>query len=547
MSLVDNRDTAPLSPSTSLRRSVGPVALLWASVGSIIGSGWLYGAKNAVVVAGPAALIAWGIGTVAIALLALVHAEIGSMFPVAGGVARYPHYAFGGLAGISFGWFTWLASATTAPIEVEAMIGYAGHWKWAQGFLRSDETLTASGLVVAVILMAVFVAVNFFGIRLLAHTNSTATWWKVAIPLLTIFVLAASHFDVGNFTSHGFAPYGAKGVLEAISTSGIIFALLGFEQAIQLAGESSNPHRDIPRATIGSVAIGATIYLLLQVAFIGALPGSTFAGGWAHLNFPGISGPLAGLATLLGLGWLAWVLYFDAIVSPGGTGLIYTTASSRISYGLSRNGYAPKLFEKTDSRGVPWFGLVITFVTGVVCFLPFPSWQQLVSFITSASILMYAGTPLAYGVLRDRLPDHVRPYRLRSGGILAPASFVVANLIIYWSGWDTLWRLGLAILLGYLLMGGYVAYTHLTGQPDASRLDWKAGQWLPAYLIGMGLISWQGGFGDTARNNIPLGWDILAVAVLSLVIYHWARKTGLPAEDIERNIQDVAVTDEGAA
>ncbi|MDR3082802.1 MAG: APC family permease, partial [Streptomyces sp.] len=322
MSLVDDKETVSLAPASRLSRSVGPIALLWASVGSIIGSGWLYGAKNAVVVAGPAAVIAWGIGTVAIALLALVHAELGGMFPVAGGVARYPHYTFGGLAGISFGWFTWLASATTAPIEVEAVIGYAGHWQWAQGLLHSDETLTASGLVVAIILMAVFVAVNFCGIRLLAHTNSTATWWKVAIPLVTIFVLAFTHFESGNFTSHGFAPFGAKGVLEAISTSGIVFALLGFEQAIQLAGESRNPRRDIPRATIGSVAIGAVIYLLLQVAFIGALPGSSFANGWAQLDFPGISGPLAGLATLLGLGWLAWVLYFDAIVSPGGTGLI---------------------------------------------------------------------------------------------------------------------------------------------------------------------------------------------------------------------------------
>ncbi|RVU17675.1 APC family permease [Streptomyces antnestii] len=546
MSLVDNRETVSRAPGGSLRRSVGPVALLWASVGSIIGSGWLYGAKNAVVLAGPAAVIAWGIGTVAIVLLALVHAELGGMFPVAGGVARYPHYTFGGLAGISFGWFTWLASATTAPIEVEAVIGYAGHWQWAQGLLRDDETLTASGLVVAVVLMAVFVAVNFLGIRLLAHTNSTATWWKVAVPLLTILVLAATHFDAGNFTSHGFAPFGAKGVLEAISTSGIIFALLGFEQAIQLAGESRNPRRDIPRATIGSVAIGAVIYLLLQVVFIGALPGSSFAGGWAHLDFPGISGPLAGLATLLGLGWLAWVLYFDAIVSPGGTGLIYTTATSRISYGLSKNGCAPKLFEKTDRRGVPWFGLLITFLTGVICFLPFPSWQQLVSFITSASILMYAGTPLAYGVLRDRLPDHVRPYRLPAGGVLAPLSFAVANLIIYWAGWDTLWRLGLAIVLGYLLMGGYVAYTHITRRPDASRLNWKAAQWLPAYLLGMGVLSWQGGFGDGARNHIPMGWDVVAVTALSLAIYHWARRTGLPAAAIERNIQDVTVTDEGA-
>ncbi|WP_043668197.1 APC family permease [Streptomyces xylophagus] len=526
---------------SGLRRDVGLIGLMWASVGSIIGSGWLYGAEKAVVVAGPAAIISWLIGTVAIVLLALVHAELGGMFPVAGGTARYPHYAFGGLAGMSFGWFSWLQAATVAPVEVEAMIGYAGHWSWATGFQHTDGTLTGSGILVAVILMAVFVVVNFLGVRVLAHTNSAATWWKIAVPLAAIFIIAVGNFHPGNFTSHGFAPFGAKGVLSAISSSGIIFALLGFEQAIQLAGESRDPKRDLPRATLGSVAIGATIYVLLQVVFIGALPGSSFAHGWAKLAYAGISGPWAGLATVVGLGWLSVVLYLDAIISPGGTGLIYTTATSRVSYGLSKNGYAPKVFADTDKRGVPWFGLIISFVTGVVCFLPFPSWQELVGFITSASVLMYAGAPLAYGVFSDRLPQLERPYRLPFGKVLSPLSFVVANLIIYWAGWDTLWRLGIAIVLGYLLLGTYAWYATASERPDAPRLDWRAAQWLPAYLLGLGLISWQGSFGG--QGHIALWWDIVVVAVFSLGIYYWAKATASRSEDIERSIDEVVITD----
>ncbi|WP_035795417.1 APC family permease [Kitasatospora mediocidica] len=545
MAVVDTISPPTSGSGSKLRREIGLIGLLWASVGSIIGSGWLFGAKGAVVVAGPAAVISWGIGAVAIVLLALVHAELGGMFPVAGGTARYPHYTFGGLAGMSFGWFSWLQAATVAPIEVQAMIGYAGHWSFATGFLNTNGTLTKSGFAVSVLLMAVFVAVNFLGVRLLARTNSVATWWKVAIPLVTIFVLAISNFHPGNFTSHGFAPFGVKGVLGAISTSGIIFALLGFEQAIQLSGESKNPKRDIPRAVIGSVFIGAVIYTLLQVVYIGALPGSSFVHGWANLAYQGIQGPFAGLATVVGLGVLAWVLYVDAVISPAGTGLIYTTSTSRISYGLAKNGYAPQLFERTDTRGVPWFGLIISFATGVICFLPFPSWQALVGFITSASVLMYAGAPLALGVLRKRLPDRERPYRLPLGEIISPLSFVVAGLIMYWDGWDTLWRLGVAILLGYLLLGSYAAYAIKKRLPNAPRLNWKAAQWLPAYLVGMGLISWQGGFGPNAKNNIPLWWDMGLVAVFSLAIYYWARAVALPAEEIERNIADVEVVDEG--
>jgi len=538
---VDHAPAAETRGPGGLRRDVGLIGLMWASVGSIIGSGWLYGAEKAVVAAGPAAIISWVIGAIAIVLLALVHAELGGMFPVAGGTARYPHYAFGGLAGMSFGWFSWLQAATVAPIEVEAMIGYAGHWHWAQGLQHADGTLTTSGFATAVALMAVFVAVNFFGVRALAHTNSAATWWKIAVPLGAIFIIAAGNFHPGNFTSETFAPFGAKGVLSAISGSGIIFALLGFEQAIQLAGESRNPKRDLPRATLGSVAIGAVIYLLLQVVFIAALPHSTFAHGWAHLDFQGISGPWAGLATLVGLGWLSVVLYLDAVISPGGTGLIYTTATSRVSFGLAKNGYAPKLFARTDARGVPWFGLIVSFVTGVVCFLPFPSWQELVGFITSASVLMYAGAPLAYGVFADRLPDHDRPYRLPAGKVLSPLSFVVANLIIYWAGWDTLWRLGIAIVLGYLLLGLYAWYATASEQPDAPRMDFKAAQWLPVYLLGMGVISSQGGFGGAGR--IGLWWDMLIIAAFSVGIYYWARATASPAEAIERSIEEVVVTD----
>lgn len=69
---------------------------------------------------------------------------------------------------------------------------------------------------------------------------------------------------------------------------------------------------------------------------------------------------------------------------------------------------------------MPWIGLIVTFVTGILCFLPFPSWQELVGFITSASVLMYAGAPLAYGVFSDRLPHFERPYRLPFGKFISP-------------------------------------------------------------------------------------------------------------------------------
>src|ERR687883_1746842 len=439
-----------------LRREIGFVGLLWASGGSIIGSGWLFSSQEALAAAGPAAIISWGIAALAIMLLALVHAELGAMWPVAGGTGRFPHTAFGGAVGASFGWFSFLQAATVAPIEVLAVITYSQHYSFAKHWLKvsgGEHVLTGSGLAISIGLMAVFTAVNFLTVRRLAQANSAITWWKVTIPVLTIVALLVTSFHGSNFSAaDGFAPDGAAGVLGAISTSGIIFALLGFEQADQLAGESANPRRDLPRAVIGAITIGVIIYILLQVVFLAALPAAQIHGTWANAGYTKFSGPFAQLASLVGLGWLAAVLYIDAVISPGGTGLIYTTASSRVSYGLSRNGYVPSVYERTNLQGIPWVGLITAFVVGCICFLPFPSWRSLVGLITSASVLMYAGAPLALGAFRSRLPEAGRPYRLPAAGVVAPLAFVVANLLILWSGWTTDYKLGIAILIGYVIL-----------------------------------------------------------------------------------------------
>src|SRR5690606_23490865 len=157
--------------------------------------------------------------------------------------------------------------------------------------------------------------------------------------------------------------------------------------AIQLGGEGSNPQRNIPIAIIGSMIIGVVLYILLQVAFIGALTPHELSHGWAKLSFEGLAGPFAGIATAVGAGWLAVLLYIDAVISPGGTGLIYTGSSSRLSFSLARNGYIPEVFGQLSTRGVPVVSIIFSFIIGMFMFLPFPGWQELVGFITSATVM----------------------------------------------------------------------------------------------------------------------------------------------------------------
>ena len=549
---TETGSAAVSSPAdVGLKREMGFIGATWASESSIIGSGWLFGALYAAQAAGPAAIIAWVIGGVAVVVLGLIHAELGAMYPVAGGTARFPHFAFGAVAGTSFGFFSWLQAVTVAPIECFAVMQYGEHW-WNGLYNTTTGNVTSTGFVMCLVLMVIFTALNFLGIRLLAHTNSTIMWWKIAIPVLTIIVLLFK-FHGGNFgsssASGGFMPTGVKGVLSAVVGAGVVFSYLGFEQADQLAGEIKNAQKNLPRAIITAVAIGTAIYILLQIVFLGAMDPSilTLSHGWTGLMCPATgtcnpaisnitSGPFAGLAGVVGLSWLAFILRLDAIISPFGTGLIYQTSGSRVGYGLGRNRYFPAILTKTDSRGVPWVALIVSFVGGLVFLLPFPSWHSLVGLVTSASVLMYAGAPLSLGAFRGQVPDATRPYRLGGAWFMAPLGFIIANFIIYWSGFEVIWKLGIVMVIGYVIIGVCMAF-----DPQRPKLDakaWRAASWLPVYLIGMGIISWLGQYGGGAKvpplntNTIPLWWDLVIVAAFSLGIYYWAMYTKLPRSEM---------------
>ena len=97
---------------------------------------------------------------------------------VTGGTSRFPNYASGSFAGMTIGWASYLQAATTAPIEVLAVIQYLSTASWADCFYRSTGTLSGGGIIAAVILMALFVVLNLCGIRSLTRANSAITSWQ---------------------------------------------------------------------------------------------------------------------------------------------------------------------------------------------------------------------------------------------------------------------------------------------------------------------------------------------------------------------------------
>ncbi|HEY8079837.1 MAG TPA: amino acid permease, partial [Labilithrix sp.] len=162
-----------------LKRSVSFYGLMFISLGSIIGSGWLLGALNAAQVAGPASVLSWVLAAFMLSLLALAYAELGATYPVAGGSGRFPYYSHGPIAGFMAGWASWLQAVFIAPIEVLAAITYVNSVTWVNEHCnminKTGENaglLNGTGLVVALILMVLFTAMNLGGAKFLSDSNA---------------------------------------------------------------------------------------------------------------------------------------------------------------------------------------------------------------------------------------------------------------------------------------------------------------------------------------------------------------------------------------
>ena len=268
--------------ATPLRREVGPFALMLTGLGSIIGSGWLFGAWRAAGLAGPGAVWAWVLGAAIITSIALSYAELGAMFPESGGMVRYSHYSHGSLVGFIAGWANWIAIVSVIPVEAEASVQYMASWpwQWAQDLYvhapGGAGELSTNGLLIAAVLVLVYFLLNFWSVKLFARSNTAITVFKLVVPAATGLALIASGFHDENFSVglHGgthVTDFAA--VLTAVATAGIVFSFNGFQSPVNLAGEALNPGRSVPLAVIGAIVgefVGANRgigFLILQANF----------------------------------------------------------------------------------------------------------------------------------------------------------------------------------------------------------------------------------------------------------------------------------------
>jgi amino acid transporter len=521
----------------AIRRDVGAFALMLTGLGSIIGSGWLFGAWHAAQLAGPGAIYAWLIGAAIITAIALTYSELGAMFPESGGMVRYGHYSHGSLVGFIAAWSNWIAIVSVVPVEAEASVQYMASWpwQWAQDlFVHMPDghgELTLPGLAIAAVLVIVYFMVNFWSVKLFARTNSAITVFKLVVPAMTAIALIATEFHPENFSigAHGGShAISLSAVLTAVAISGIVFSFNGFQSPVNLAGEARNPGRSVPFGVLGSIALATVVYLLLQVGFLGAVnPALIAEKGWAALSY---SSPFAQLALAINLNWLALLLYADAFVSPSGTGITYTATTARMIYGMERNGTLPAVLGRVHPvYGVPrpamWFNLLVAYIF----LFFFRGWATLAAVISVATIISYLTGPVSVVSLRKTAPELHRPFRLLGLPVIALVAFVFSAELLYWAKWPLT---GEIILLVVVALPIYFYYQAKNGWHDFAR-QLGGAWWLIAYLPTIALLSYFGSAQFGGRDVLPFGWDLAVVAAVGIVFYFWGVSSGWRTPAVE--------------
>lgn len=507
-----------------LKQKLGLVDLSLLGIGSMIGSGWLYAALNSAGLAGAQTGWAWILGAIIVLLIGLVYAELSSAIPRAGGFVRYPNFSHGNIVGFVIGVSSLLAYTSTAGVEVEAVRQYAMYW-WP-GLGTESGSPTTLGFLVQILLLVGFFLLNYWSVSFFGRVNTIITTFKFIVPLLTIGMLFM-FYHAPNLDVPPPPPGGAHGIFTSLTGAGIVFAYLGFRQAVDFASEAKNPQRNVPLAIFIAIAVSFIIYLALQYAFMGAVPADALsAHGWDGLKQV-FQSPYADLARSLGITWLINLILVDAVISPAGTGNIYLAGASRVLFAWARNGHLFKIFGEVDAKsGVPRGALWLSLILSIAWTLPseFQVWGGLIGAVTSATVFTYMPGPVTLAAFRQHIPGMVRPFRLPIAAVLSPLAFVASTLLIYWSGWSV------NEILIPILIAAWVLYA-LFGKKDGNfARDLKCAWWLLAYYVAMLIISYLGTFGGTNTLSAPL--DMILAAVAALVCYYWGAAASLPVPEI---------------
>lgn len=337
-------------PTLELKRAIGPRMLLLFIVGDILGTG-IYALVGTVVAqVGGLAWLPFALAFVIAAITALSYVELATRFPQAAGAALYVHHAFDRhLLTFLVGFAVLCGSVTAAAAGCMAFTV----------FLRDGLGLEPGGpqLILSCTFLLALTAVNLLGIGQSLAVNVVLTCVEIGGLLLIIgagaIAWAAGRGSWDNMLV--FESAGGRNLMVAltIATSLAFFAMIGFEDAVNLVEESHDPLRHFPRMMLGAVGLTGVIYTLVAAVAVSLVPIGSLAD-------PTRSGDLTQVMAAAVPGWpVDRVFALVGVCAVANTALLNLVAASRLLYGMARQGVVPALLGRIHpQRQTPWVAAI---------------------------------------------------------------------------------------------------------------------------------------------------------------------------------------------
>lgn len=407
-------------------------------INSVIGAG-IFGLPSRVfALAGTYSLLAYVVSAIAIVLIIMCFAEVGSRFKATGGPYLYARVAFGPVIAFQVGWLMWLSRIAGFAALCNLGIGYLAY------FVPASSADLWRALVIVGAVSSVAIA-NIIGIRVTAAVTNALTVGKL-IPLLVFVVVGLFFVDPQRYsfaTPPGYGSFSQAALL-------LVFTYVGFEGAVIPAGEMRDPGRHLPFALLTGIGVVAILYVLIQTVCIGTLPqlaSSDSPLSDASLRFLGAPG-----ASLIAAG---------ALVSISGAMNAGMFATPRLLFAMAENRQLPHWFLTTHPRfHTPIVAILLTALVALVLTV-FSTFISALTISAVIRLIAYATTCAALPVLR-RNSGVARPAFLAPAG---PLISVTAVTLSVWLLANSTW--GEARLVGIACVIGFVLYVPCALRKDA--------------------------------------------------------------------------------
>jgi APA family basic amino acid/polyamine antiporter len=455
----------------SLKRTLGPMALIALGIGAIIGAGLFVRTAAAIAErSGPSVTLAFIVAGVGCAFAGLCYAEFASMIPIAGSAYTYSYATMGELVAWIIGWdlvLEYAVGAATVSIawseyfnKVLEFFGMHVPYQWSHSPLETMNGVTGIMNVPAVVILLILSALLIRGTQESAFVNGIIVVTKVSIVLMVIvigwgFINPVNHTpfipEPTTYTTQQGITHAYGGIMGILGAAGVVFfAFIGFDAVSTAAQEAKDPKRDMPIGILGSLVVCTILYVLFSYVLSGLATVEDFrtAGKEASVTF-------AITKYMTGYGWLAKFVTVAILAGFSSVILVMLLGQSRVFFSMSHDGLVPAVFAEVHPKyKTPYKSnmLFFVFTSLFAAFLP----ENIVGEMTSIGTL-FAFMLVCAGVwiMRRRRPDIVRGFTVPALPFVAIAGILVCGSMIYGLGWTNWLRLAVWLVIGLVFYFGY--------------------------------------------------------------------------------------------